>query len=291
MIKYSIPGLIDHFQLNINTLSCFELYPQWFYPNVQIEAVYGVFPHCIFDGGRVFNRNLQVSLELVQSTIEKYNQYNVSVRLVYTNSQLKQEHYTNHFGNLCLEECNKNKNNQVVIADESFLTYIQEHYSNLSFISSTTKCLSKEDSLNELKKSYYKEVCLDYNFNNTSFLKTIPKEYYNKCEFLANAICPPGCAYRQYHYKLNSLYNLQYNRIYEIPYCNIEHQPIHPIAKQYSNTITYEMIKNNYEPLGFEHFKLEGRTLTDLIEAIIYSEYMVLPQYRDIFITTILEKY
>jgi len=89
--------------------------------------------------------NKHASVEEIKTIIFDYYKFNVSSRLVYTNCQLTPENYINRFGNLCLSICNEYKNNQVVIADNDFLTYIHQNYTNLSFISSTTKCLNAID--------------------------------------------------------------------------------------------------------------------------------------------------
>lgn len=289
MINYAIPGLYEHFQLNKKLIELMHSHPEYFYENIQIEAAYGVFPFCIFDGGRIMNVKNHSNYDEIKNIISFYNNNNISARLVYTNSQLQEKNYKNHFGNLCLSLCNDGMNNQVVIADENFMEYIKSNYDNLSFISSTTKCLNKEDFLIEIKNSKYIEVCLDYNLNhNFKFLKELTPEDKEKCEFLCNAICPPGCQTRKQHYKLNSLFNLSYGKVYAVPKCGINKTNLSIETKNFKTTMSYDDIKENYEPLGFKHFKLEGRTFSDLTQAIIYSDYMVKPEYKDEFLENIL---
>jgi hypothetical protein len=177
-----------------------KMKPEFFYPNIEIEAVYGVFPFSIFDGGRIFgeSRNKHCTIEDIIKITDDYNKYNVSTRLVYTSSQLEPKHFTDHFGNIALEISNQNPINQVVVNNDEFANYIKTNYPNLSLISSTTKCLNKEQFLEELKKDNYHEICLDYNLNsNINFLNDLPQEAREKCEFLCNAICAPGCPTRK----------------------------------------------------------------------------------------------
>ena len=166
MINYAIPGLYSHFQINQKLLKLRQDKPELFYPDVNIEAVYGTFPWNIFDGGRIFNFNTHASVEEINNILFQYHSFGVSSRLVYTNSTLTPQNYKNKFGNLCLAICNEYNNNQVVIADNNFLEYIHERYDNLSFISSTTKCITNAETLRqELNDSKFIEVCLDYNLN------------------------------------------------------------------------------------------------------------------------------
>lgn len=287
MINYSIPGVYAHHKLNFKLLGLMKDHPEYFYPNVKVEACYGTFPFCVFDGGRVFSQAMHATVEEVKSITKTYNDFGVPIRLVYTNSQLKPEHYTNRWGNLVLEIC-ENNFNQIVVADDDFLGYIKEKYPNYIFISSTTKCLNKEAFLNELKNKDFYEVCLDYNLNkNKKLLEEIPLENRDKCEFLCNAICPPGCPTRKLHYKLNSLYHLQYGRNYNVPYCGINNNILSPQAKNYSNNMSYQDILTYYEPMGFSHFKLEGRTMPANTQACIYVDYMVKDEYKSL-VTSIL---
>lgn len=280
MINYSIPGIQAHSQLNFRLLELMKIHPEYFYPNVSIEAVYGTFPWCVFDGGRIFSEANQLCIEEVKNITKIYNDFGVPIRLVYTNSQLEPKHYKNHFGNLVLETC-QNDINQIVIADDNFLKYIKEKYPKYIIISSTTKCLNRENFEEELLKDDFAEVCLDYNLNkNMELLNKLSPDARKKCEFLCNAICPPGCPTRKMHYKLNSLYHLQYGRNYNVPYCGITNNILSPEAKAYHNNLSYDEISKIYEPMGFCHFKLEGRTMPDLTQACIYADYMIRPEYR-----------
>jgi hypothetical protein len=286
MINYAIPGLYSHHQINLKLLDLMERKPEYFHPNVKIEAAYGTFPCCIFDGGRIFDSNQHASIEEIKHIVSEYNKYGVAARLVYTNSQLTPEHFHNKFGNMCLSVCNEYEGNQVVLSNADFMTYIRTNYPNLSFVSSTTKCLvKKEDFVEELHDYDFIEVCLDYNLNhNWNLLDSLTEEEKQRCEFLCNAICPPGCPTRKKHYALNSLYNLSFGRNYEVPYCGIKHHSLSPENKNYFNNISFEEIVEKYEPKGFCHFKLEGRTFSQSAQILIYATYMVKPEYKNVFV-------
>ena len=58
--------------------------PYCFYDNVKINAVYGNFPFCIFEGGRIFQTYNQCSLEEVEYIKNKYNDLNIPIRLIFT---------------------------------------------------------------------------------------------------------------------------------------------------------------------------------------------------------------
>ena len=288
MINYAIPGLYEHFELNKKLILLMETNSEYFYDNINIEAAYGVFPFSIFDGGRILNSDKHSTPEEIEKIVQFYNDHNISARLVYTNCQLTAANYTNKFGNIVLDICNKN-NNQVVIADDNFKDYIKEYYGNLSFLSSTTKCLKSNEFLLELQKEDYIEVCLDYNLNhNWQMLESLSEAEKKKCEFLCNPVCRSGCPGRKKHYLLNSISNLNYGKYYEVPFCRNIQKIFSTGEEFYTNNISYNEIIDKYEPLGFMHFKLEGRTYDDIDQTLIYSEYMVKPEYRSFFISDML---
>ena len=45
--------------------------------------------------------------------------------------------------------------------------------------------------------------------------------------------------------------------------------------------MSYELIKEKYAPLGFEHYKIEGRTWNELEVALTYCEYMIKPEFQN----------
>lgn len=160
--------------------------------------------------------------------------------------------------------------------------YIKEFYPNYGFISSTTKCLNKKEDFKEELSKDYKMICLDYNLNhNFNLLESLTEEEKNKCEFLVNPICPPGCPNRKEHYKLNSLFHLNYGKNYTMTSCGIKQSLVHPNTCKQSNFISPDEIFNYYSKQGFSYYKLEGRTLDTISVGVNYVKYMVKPEYQN----------
>lgn len=283
MIHYIIPGMYEQQRLNFAFLKFKQEHPECFYNNFIIESVYGNPQYCIWDGGRIFTQYFYSCKEEIEALIQKYNEFGIHIRYVFTSSALTENEYYNHFGNL-LMQLGKDYNSEVVIADAAFADFLHQRYPEYTFISSTTKCLRNPESAKfELNNSFYKMHCLDYNLNkNFEFLKSLLAEEKERTEFLVNAICPPGCTYRKHHYLLNSLDHLSFSKGYEEGKdfkCNISGNTVHPEVRK--NHISYEDIVNIYEPMGFSYFKIEGRTLDPLEVLLSYCHYMVKPEYKD----------
>lgn len=289
-VNFIIPGLYEHYPLNFNLLKLMEEHPEYFYDDVKVSAVYGNFQFCIFDGGRIFSQYRHTTKEEIDMVVSTYNNvFQVPVRLVFTNTELEPKHYLNRFGNVVLQLC-ENSMNEIVVNNEQFEEYLRENYPSYSFISSTTKCLNTPNLFKEeLDKQKYKMICLDYNLNkNQKLLDEIPPEARGQCEFLVNAICPPGCPNRKEHYKLNSLYSLSYGEPYSIQNCPISVCTLHPDLRFGKNNLTPEEIYEKYVPNGYNLFKLEGRTLSLMENASNYAYYMAKPEYRQLVVSLLL---
>lgn len=276
MQKFNIPGLYYKKDITIKFIEYCLNHPEEIAENTQIGAVYDSIPYCIWNGGRVFTKYQQASKKDILELKHIFNEiFNIPIRLICTSNQIEEKHLSNRFCNLTLDLLQDGPN-EIVVASDILENYIRNKYPTYKIISSTTKCLTNlNDSLNEIDKDYY-QVCLDYNLNhNFEFLKNIQNK--EKIEFLINAICPPGCPNRRLHYELNSKSMLNYQNSYVIE-CLIK-EGINTI-NCYKNSIQPQEIKEVYEPMGFENFKLEGRTVPDPELAANYVKYMIKPEYQ-----------
>lgn len=289
MIYFNLPGLYEHFPLNSFILQYKQLCPQAFYDNVEIGSVFGNFQYCIWDGGRNFLHYDQATKETVEDVSKLYEGYNIPMRFIFTNPVIKKEHLNNRFCNMVLEVCNNGKN-EICLNSPLMEEYIRKNYPNYKIISSTTKRLNtKEGLLEELNKDYF-QVCLDYDLNkNTEVLNAIPKNLRYKCEFLVNAICPSNCPSRKGHYATTGQANLTYLKDKYTLKCNISRDITHPDTLGCGNNFTMEEIYKYYNDYGFNHFKLEGRTIQTPKILTLYLYYLIKPEWRPHCISAISE--
>ena len=288
MINFNLPGLYEHSDFNLFVLNFLKEQPDMVYPNINIESVYGNFQFCIFDGGRIFNRYKHTSKEEIENLVLQYNNLNTAVRLIFTNPLITKEYFNDRFANIVLDICHNGKND-IVVNSEELEDYLRNKYPNFRYISSTTKCKSKkEDFFMELNKPY-DLICLDYNLNNNfNLLNSLTQEQKDKCEFLCNAICAPGCPSRKNHYELNGISYLNWGKQYHTETCHVQRNTLHPLTEQSKNYITPESIFSDYVPNGFSHFKLEGRTLSLTENVCNYAKFLIKPEYQFYFITSVL---
>jgi hypothetical protein len=181
----------------------------------------------------------------------------------------------------------------VIVNSPILEEYIRENYPNYKITSSTCKQIKDPEQLtNELEKDY-KLVVLDYNWNNNfEFLEKLPHK--EKCELLINACCEPNCKRRGEHYRTIGDDQIRYNaycctppmlrdKEYKINdfTCPFMAQHLYQTTK-YPTHISPESIYEKYVPMGFNQFKIEGRTTPDINVLENYIYYMVKPEYKEI---------
>lgn len=286
MIKFNLPGLYEHHKLNGFFLHYLTTSPEMFNDNVSIASVFGNFPFCIWDGGRNFMHYEQTNKEEIQEICAFFANYNVAPRLVFTNPAITSEDLDDRFCNMVLDIASNYKG-EAVINSDLMRDHIKTVHPEVKLVSSTTKRISNpEKALEEIKNKDYFQICIDYDLNkNMEFLNSIPKEYRHKVEILVNAICPSNCAFRKQHYIETGKAHLSYlKHNYSVAnWCKISNELNHPEKLGCGNNLTFEDIKK-YNDMGYQYFKLEGRTLNTGTVFANYLYYLVKPEYHFLLI-------
>ena len=275
-IKIYLPGLWTKGNLNRAIIFEFQNKREYFYDDITIGGVYGSFPNCIWNGGRVITGGCDNND--MHNVVEYYKKNNIPMRFTFTNCLLEEKHLQDTYSNLIMDIAN-NGNNEVLVNSTLLEEYIRKNWPNYKIISSTTKCLVDIEKFNEeLSKDYYM-VVLDYrkNFDN-DFITNIDENNKNKVEILLNAYCAPNCGKRSAHYEYLSKCQLMYIGNTEC-FCN-------DLKLDFLDCLENENTLNindmfDFHNHGFNNFKIEGRTnnIYDVLESYVY--YMVKPYYKD----------
>ena len=283
--KFHLPDFVRHFKLNMILLEMLNRQPEIFYDGVEIASVYGTFPGSVWNGGRSFSG--KIDAKSVQGILEKFNSRNIPLRFTFTNPHVGPEHLLDPCCNSCMKMAD-NGMNEVIVVSPLLEDYIRNRYPNFKITSSTCKQIEDMDKLCEELEKDYNLVVLDYNWNNKfEILEKIPHK--EKCELLVNACCTPNCKRRKEHYDFVGEYQIKITehmkhpdepfnfRDFECPQMGMAlYQTI-----DYPTHISPKDIYNRYVPMGYENFKIEGRSVPDIniLEAYVY--YMIKPEYRD----------
>ena len=275
---YHLPGLFEFYELYSVFLPLFRRHREYFYEWCEIGSIYGAPAECIWGGGRVGGgeRKPEEVLELME-------EYGISARLTFSNSLLEKEHLVDPRCNALCALFETGKKNGVIVHSDLLLSYLTANYPGLYFVSSTTKVLTDfRQFLDEVNREEFLYVVPDFRLNKAlDKWRTLSEYQKEKVEFLCNECCWFGCQDRKLCYEAVSRRNLGENAW--------EHRCKAPDAKEgyrFSKAmanpgfICTKDIKEIYLPMGFSHFKIEGRGLGSalILEFLLY--YMTKPEYQ-----------
>ena len=277
---YHLPGLFEFYELYRVFLPLYRTHREYFYDWCRIGSIYGAPPDCIWGGGRIGSGDCAA-----QEALALTREYGVSARLTFSNSLLREEHLTDRKCNaLCrLFSESVGPQNGVIIHSELLLRYLRERYPKLYFVSSTTKVLTAFTQLQaELARDEFRFVVPDFRLNRAfDRLNALPEAAKDKVELLCNECCWFGCKERSACYEAVSRKNLG------------EAAPEHICAapdaaggyrfsKAMENPgfIGVEAIRSIYMPMGFSHFKIEGRSLGSALILEFLLHYLTKPEYQ-----------
>lgn len=276
---YHLPGLFEFYELYRMFLPLFREHGEYFYDWCDMGSIYGAPPDCIWGGGRVSLEDHDAGevLALLQ-------EYGISARLTFSNSQLCEEHLSDR---KCNELCalfaeNTEPENGVIVHSELLLQYLKSHYPQLYLISSTTKVLTDFEALKkEADREDFRYVVPDFRLNKAyEELNTLTESQKDKVEFLCNECCYFGCKDRKECYEAVSHRNLGEEPDFSCTSPGAEDGYRFSKAMKNPGFISVEDIQKIYLPMGFSNYKIEGRGLGSalVLEFLLY--YMTKPEYQ-----------
>lgn len=277
---YHLPGLFEFYELYRVFLPLYRKHREYFYDWCDIGSIYGAPADCLWGGGRV-----GFGEDDPREVLALMREYGISARLTFSNSLLKQEHLSDKKCNaLCamFGEHGETQNG-VIVHSELLLDYLKTHYPEFYLVSSTTKVLTDfQQCLDEIDREDFRYVVPDFRLNQDfAHWSTLSAQQKGKVEFLCNECCWVGCKDRKQCYETVSRKNLGED-------CP-DHRCAAPggeqgyrFSKAMKNPafIGIDAIQNIYLPMGFSHFKIEGRGLGSalILEFLLY--YMTKPEYH-----------
>ena len=275
---YHLPGLFEFYELYRRFLPLFRKHREYFYDWCEIGSIYGAPENSLWGGGRIScgDHDPREVRALLQ-------EYGISARLTFSNSQLRAEHLSDPACNaLCeLFRTDEEPRNGVIVHSELLTEYLQKNYPELYLVSSTTKVLTEFGQFRkELEREEFRYVVPDFRLNHAfDRLDTLTPGQKDKVEFLCNECCWFGCTERKRCYEVVSRQNLGED-------CP-DHRCAAPDAaegyrfsKAMENPgfIGINGIRQEYLPRGFSNVKIEGRGLGSalILEFLLY--YLTKPE-------------
>ena len=269
--------------------------PQFFREGFEIASFYGAFSPSVWNGGRTVGGGI-CSERYVRTVLETFNSRGIPLRFTFTNPALKEEHLHDEFCNMVMRLAD-NGMNEAIVNSPILEQYIRETYPGFKLTSSTCKRITDGERLAQELEMDYSIVVLDYDLNHRfDILEGLPHK--EKLEILVNACCDADCKVRREHYRIIGEQQIYYNQHLKehpgVPFDPYEYDDTrdHPAIKcrcydrnifdikSLPNHISPDEIWGRYISMGFEQFKIEGRTSRPLNLLETYMYYLIKPELR-----------
>ena len=283
MIKYALPDFTKNLPINLAIAEMKRTVPEMFFNDIAIDSMYGCFPDCIMNGGRVIDGK-RYSYDQIVKTFDQIEKEGIGICLTFTNMLIKTEHFHDDYSNMILKAA-QGHNVKVIVYSDDLGEYIASNY-HLKLILSTTRKLKSVDELN-MMLDRYDMVVLDYNHNkDDAFLKQISDP--SRIEVMPNEPCRPNCPSRQKHYEEDSKCQLRHMPpTFVCPY-NCSSLGITSQTENSPHLLSNEAIRRLNTSYGITYFKIVGRRITVYANIESYLYYLIRPEYRGV-ITKILK--
>ena len=280
MAHYHLPGLFEFYGLYRVFLPLFYEHRDYFYEWCDIGSVYGAPENCIWGGGRI-----EEGTQNPKDVLALLKEYGISGRLTFSNSLLSGKHLSDSRCNaICrMFEESDGPENGVIVHSELLLDYLRRTYPGLYFVSSTTKVLTEfPELLKELNREEFRYVVPDFRLNKKfKEWNTLSSAEKDKVEFLCNECCSFGCKERKACYESVSRLNLgERGEEHRCSAPDAEEGYVFSKAMKNPGFLSTEEIREEYLPMGFSNFKIEGRGLGSalILEFLLY--YMTKPEHQ-----------
>ncbi|MGN8696454.1 hypothetical protein ACTNE3_05680 [Bacillota bacterium HCP3S3_F1_1] len=280
MAHYHLPGLFEFYGLYRVFLPLFYEHRDYFYEWCDIGSVYGAPENCIWGGGRI-----EEGTQNPKDVLVLLKEYGISGRLTFSNSLLSGKHLSDSRCNaICrMFEESDGPENGVIVHSELLLDYLRRTYPGLYFVSSTTKVLTEfPELLKELNREEFRYVVPDFRLNKKfKEWNTLSSAEKDKVEFLCNECCSFGCKDRKTCYESVSRLNLgERGEEHRCSAPDAEEGYVFSKAMKNPGFLSTEEIREEYLPMGFSNFKIEGRGLGSalILEFLLY--YMTKPEHQ-----------
>lgn len=280
MAHYHLPGLFEFYGLYRVFLPLFYEHRDYFYEWCDIGSVYGAPENCIWGGGRI-----EEGTQNPKDVLALLKEYGISGRLTFSNSLLSGKHLSDSRCNaICrMFEESDGPENGVIVHSELLLDYLRKTYPGLYFVSSTTKVLTEfPELLKELNREEFRYVVPDFRLNKKfKEWNTLSSAEKDKVEFLCNECCSFGCKDRKACYESVSRLNLgERGEEHRCSAPDAEEGYVFSKAMKNPGFLSTEEIREEYLPMGFSNFKIEGRGLGSalILEFLLY--YMTKPEHQ-----------
>lgn len=264
MIYFTLPNFFEHLNLNNFFIKLQREHNDFFKEKIIFHSVQGQFPYCYWAGNANHNHGDGAFLNNFKSYYEKSF---APIRFDCSNFLLNEYDYKNRMINLILKE-NENGSNIIQLHDLDILDYLLINYNNYKFIYSNNNILKENynveyiNNLEELDTFYLIQLPKDKIFD-FDFINQIKNK--NKLDITIDYYCALDC----------KNYNFCQDKECQYIY-NYSNKSVFSSCKKEKNKsiIDLKYIKENYIPLGINHFTISPILFANCNQDQIFNFYV-----------------
>lgn len=277
--KFSLPGYFTHFNDIMAILNYRNDHPDYFELDRIIDSAYGFPSGLPWNGGRINPIRDYSPQELNDRMYQLFSIPNLQLRHTCTNKLITESLAYDWYCNFFLEVWGR-EGDGIIVNNPILIDYLQKNYPQFQYIYSTTLGLTEIEDINA--KTETNLLVLNYNYNNNNeYLQKLTHP--NNIEILCAEPCIMHCPHRDQHYtslsKLQLWLTLDEEEDIDVCPFNCEGSPFYRI-QQLPTAISNERI-NELSDMGFQYFKISGRSISSeqWRETVLY--YLIKPEYYE----------
>lgn len=292
MINLHAPDFYTGYRIYMRLIDLYYTGPQAFREDVNLTKIFGCFPGMTWNGGSVFYGTIK-NKAIIEEISSFYRANGIPLKLTLTNPILTENDVHDRYCN-SIVQLMENDINEILVSNDFLEDYLREKYPCYKFDRSIVAGTISQDMddidtyVKLLESNKYETIVLPRRkTKDINFLKQIPMEYRQNIEILLNDFCPLSCSRLGEHYEAigqMQVYNFKYDTESEI----CLHRCLYPVVERANDMISYDEIKEIYEPLGYSEFKISGRWNKNSI-ALNVTRYLIKPEYQFDVLSYLLE--
>lgn len=273
-VYFHLPKAFEQYIIYNTLIPIFKKERNKFYDYIELGSIYGSSNLLIWNGE--YSNSKDTFLPL-QKSKKFYYDNDISVSIVASNLLLDEKDLYNATANYFINEYH-NKKNEIVIGSDILKRLIDKLYPKYIKVSSESKNLTKQETLDELDNGY-ERVILNVTLNRDyDFLYSLTDAQKKKIEIILNPTCINYCGHNREHNEAIS-HDILYRDMTAIKYM-CEWQNKNFIENiQSPHTIKNDELIEKYIKFGFNNFKIIDRNANfiDIIFTLAY--YLIKPEY------------
>ena len=284
MNKYfSLPGYEKYFYLIKFLIEYRTTHEELFISDHIIGSAYDLPAELIWGGGRYFFT--KTDYDLLDKAINWYDSIQLPLKHVCTNSLINEENIHDKICNDFFDKYLRPNKDHVTLYSALLKDYLREKYPHIPITWSTTLGITDIEIINKMTE--YDTYVPNYNYNNDD-VYLMQLKHKNNIEILCAEPCGEHCPNREKHYryksKLQMGLSLDKHESLACPFSDMHNfldaEESFNIIQSRGHAVSLARI-DELAQMGFNQFKISGRTYSDELWLKVICYYLVKPEYTN----------